>query len=375
MFLTTNTKLIAITIALSGVVFMMFATPFLTAHPDAFRQSLIRSLFGSMEFFMAIFLLNEYYRVNILIRKEEISKDKIRKIGSDIGKYFKKSAIGMKGIILSGGTATRLFPLTATTSKQLLPVYDKQMIFYPLNTLIKAGIRDILLIVSPENSGQYLNLLGSIFKNYGVNLYFEVQKVPGGLPEAFIFGEGFVGSDNVALILGDNIFEDDISKIISGFKSGAHIFAKKVPDPERFGVVKFDAAGKAEKIVEKPKDWISDYAVTGLYIFDNEVIGASKNLQTSERGELEITDLHRHYLEKGGLKVDVLDGAWLDAGTHDSLLEASQVVKEKNISRDFHPIINEAIEEFNRELKMRTKAVLNMHNLQLREEFVLHKKP
>jgi len=375
MFLTTNTKLIAIAIALSGVVFMMFATPFLVSDPDAFRESAIRSLFGSMELFMAIFLLNEFYRVKILMRKEEISKDKIKKIGSDIGKHFKKSAIGMKGIILSGGTATRLFPLTATTSKQLLPVYDRQMIFYPLNTLIKAGIRDILLIVSPENSGQYLNLLGSIFKNYGINLYFEVQKVPGGLPEAFIFGEGFIGSDNVTLILGDNIFEDDISEIISGFQSGHHIFAKKVPDPERFGVVKFDGSGKAEKIVEKPKEWISDYAISGLYVYDNEVVEVSKNLKVSERGELEITDLHRHYLEKDKLQVNILEGVWLDAGTHDSLLAASQVVKERNISQKFHPIINEAIAEFNRELKMRTQAVLNMHNLQLREEFVLHKKP
>ncbi|MDP1619940.1 MAG: sugar phosphate nucleotidyltransferase [Candidatus Moranbacteria bacterium] len=375
MFLTTNTKLIAIAIALSGVVFMMFATPFLVADSDAFRESAIRSLFGSMELFMAIFLLNEFYRVKILIRKEEISKDKIKKIGSDIGKHFKKSAIGMKGIILSGGTATRLFPLTATTSKQLLPVYDRQMIFYPLNTLIKAGIRDILLIVSPENSGQYLNLLGSIFKNYGINLYFEVQKVPGGLPEAFIFGEGFIGSDNVTLILGDNIFEDDISEIISGFQSGHHIFAKKVPDPERFGVVKFDGNGKAEKIVEKPKEWISDYAISGLYIYDNEVVEVSKNLKVSERGELEITDLHRHYLEKDKLKVNILEGVWLDAGTHDSLLAASQIVKERNISQNFHPIINEAIAEFNREFKMRTQAVLNMHNLRLREEFMLHKKP
>ncbi|HAI74186.1 TPA: spore coat protein [Candidatus Moranbacteria bacterium] len=280
----------------------------------------------------------------------------------------------MKGVILSGGTATRLFPLTATVSKQLLPVYNKQMIFYPLNTLIKAGIRDILMIVSPDNSGQYLNLLGSIFKNYGVNLYFEVQKVPGGLPEAFILGDGFIGSDNAALILGDNIFEDDFSDVVRNFKSGGHIFAKKVADPERSGVVKFDANGKAIEIREKPTQWLSDYAIPGFYIFDNQVVEVSKNLKPSGRGELEIVDLHNYYLNKNDLNVSIIEGAWLDAGTHDSLLEAGQIVKEKKISENFHPIINDAIEEFNRELKMRTKAILNMHNLQLREEFVLHKK-
>lgn len=280
----------------------------------------------------------------------------------------------MKGIILSGGTATRLFPLTATTSKQLLPVYDRQMIFYPLNTLIKSGIRDILIIVSPDNSGQYLNLLGSIFKNYGVNLYFEVQKVPGGLPEAFILGDSFIGKDNVALILGDNIFEDDFSEVVGKFESGGHIFAKKVADPERSGVVKFDAQGKAIEIREKPTEWLSDFAIPGFYLFDNRVVEIAKNLKPSSRGELEIVDLHNYYLDKSELNVSVVEGVWMDAGTVDSLLEAGQVVKEKKISENFHPIINEAIEEFNRELKMRTKAILNTHNLQLREEFVLHKK-
>jgi glucose-1-phosphate thymidylyltransferase len=376
MFFNTKIKLKVILTAMTGVVFMMFTTPFLIiSSAGIFSEEIIKSIFGTMEFFMAIFLLNEYHRIKLIIRKEEISNQRIEKMDSAImGTFFKKSETGMKGIILSGGTATRLFPLTATTSKQLLPVYDKQMIFYPLNTLITAGIRDILLIVSPENSGQYLNLLGSTFKNHGVNLYFEVQKVPGGLPEAFILGEGFIGSDNVALILGDNIFEDNVSGAISNFKSGGHIFAKKVPDPERFGVVKFDANGKAETIIEKPGKWISDYAIPGLYIYDNEVVTVSKNLNASGRGELEITDLHRHYLKKENLKVTVLDGAWLDAGTHDALLEASSIVKEKKISQKFHPLINEAIGEFNKELKMRTKAILNMHNLHLREEFMLHKK-
>jgi glucose-1-phosphate thymidylyltransferase len=375
MFLNTHKKLVLIICALCGMVFAMLITPSVIITPvGIFSENIIRSLFGLMEFSVAIFFLNEYHRIKLIIRKDKISEERIEKIGSAIGKHFKKSSIGVKGIVLSGGTATRLFPLTATVSKQLLPVYNKQMIFYPLNTLIKAGIRDILMIVSPDNSGQYLNLLGSIFKNYGVNLYFEVQKVPGGLPEAFILGDGFIGSDNVALILGDNIFEDDLSEIVKNFKSGGHILAKKVSDPERSGVVKFDASGKAIEIREKPVEWISDYAIPGFFLFDNEIVEVAKNLKPSNRGELEIVDLHNYYLRKNSLNVSVVDGVWLDAGTIDSLLEAGQTVKEKKISENFHPIINDAIEEFNRELKMRTKAILNMHNLQLREEFVLHKK-
>jgi glucose-1-phosphate thymidylyltransferase len=246
------------------------------------------------------------------------------------------------------------------------------MIFYPLNTLIKAGIRDILVIVSPENSGQYLNLLGSIFKSYGINLYFEVQKVPGGLPEAFILAENFIGLDNVTLILGDNIFEDEV-KEIKNFKKGGQIFAKKVSDPERFGVVKFDKNKKVLDIIEKPTKWISDFAVPGLYIYDNRVVEVAKKLKPSKRGELEITDLHKFYLDKEELKVGILKGSWMDAGTHEALLEASQIVKERKISENFHPIINKAIDDFNQELKMRTKAVLNMHNLHLREDFMIKK--
>lgn len=276
---------------------------------------------------------------------------------------FSKTTGSMKGIILAGGTATRLFPLTATTSKQLLPVYDRQMVFYPLNTLLKAGIRDILMIVSPDHSGQYLNLLGSMLKHYGVNLYFEVQKAPKGLAEAFILGESFIGQDNVILILGDNIFEDDVIEAVNGFSAGAHVFAKKVHDPERFGVVKFNEQHVAETIVEKPTEWISDYAIPGLYIFDQQVVEIAKSLQPSQRGELEITDLHNAYLKSGTLKVSVLEGAWLDAGTFDSLLEAGNIVKEKNISAQFHPILNEAIAEFNAELKLRSKRILDPHNL------------
>jgi len=257
----------------------------------------------------------------------------------------------MKGIILAGGTATRLFPLTATTSKQLLPVYDRQMIFYPLNTLIKAGIRDILIIVAPEHSGQFLNLMGSIFKNYGVRLVFEVQKVPRGLAEAFILGEKFIDDDSVSLILGDNIFEDDFSAVIKKFRSGGHVFAKKVPDPERSGVVKFDVKGRVELIVEKPKEWVSDYIIPGLYLFDRRVVKAAKSLKPSDRGEIEITDLHKFYLKKGELRVSVIKGAWLDAGTVDSLLEAGNVVKQKKLYKNFHPLVDKAIAEFNEELK------------------------
>ncbi len=263
-----------------------------------------------------------------------------------------------KGIIFSGGTATRLFPLTATTSKQLLPVYDRQMIFYPLNTLIKAGIKDILVIVAPDHSGQYLNLLGSIFKNHGVHLYFEVQKLPKGLPEAFVLGESFIDEDNVAMVLGDNIFEDDFSEAIKNFKSGGHIFATKVTDPERSGVVKFDEKGKVEKIIEKPKEWISDYAITGLYLYDKRVVEAAKNLKPSARGEVEITDLHKYYLSLGELEVTTFEGKWMDAGTIDSLLEAGNIVKEKQLYKNFDPLIDSAIAEFNEELKAIAKKRL-----------------
>lgn len=264
----------------------------------------------------------------------------------------------MKGIILSGGTATRLFPLTATTSKQLLPIYDRQMIFYPLNTLIKAGIKDILVIVSPEHSGQFLNLLGSIFKNHGINIFFEVQKTPKGLADAFIVGENFIDNDDVAMVLGDNIFEDDLAENIKKFEKGGMVFAKEVMDPERFGVVKFDEDGKAIQVVEKPKESVSNWALTGLYVYDKKVVEIAKSLAPSERGEIEITDINDKYLEMGELTVQKIKGEWLDAGTFDSLLEAGNIVKEKEIYKKFDPIINQAIQEFNEELKKIAKKKL-----------------
>lgn len=264
----------------------------------------------------------------------------------------------MKGIILAGGTATRLFPLTATTSKQLLPVYDRQMIFYPLNTLIKAGIKEILVIVAPEHSGQFLNLLGSIFKNHGINLSFEVQKIPRGLADAFIMGENFIDQDSITMVLGDNIFEDDLSEAIKNFKSGGQVFAKKVTDPERFGVVKFDEEGKAIQVVEKPKEFVSDWALTGLYCYDNRVVEIAKNLPPSDRGEIEVTDINKKYLEMEELTVKKIEGEWLDAGTFDSLLEAGNIVKEKGIYKKFDPLIDEAISEFNEELKSIAKKKL-----------------
>jgi glucose-1-phosphate thymidylyltransferase len=264
----------------------------------------------------------------------------------------------IKGIILAGGTATRLFPLTATTSKQLLPVYDRQMIFYPLNTLINAGIKEILVIISPEHSGQFLNLLGSIFKNYDIHLFFEVQKVPRGLADAFILGENFIDNNPVTMILGDNIFEDDLSKDIKKFKSGGRVFAKRVSDPERFGVVKFDSKGKAVEILEKPKKFVSNFAVTGLYSYDSRVVKIAKDLKPSERGEIEITDINRKYLEMGELMVKKLKGEWLDAGTYDSLLEAGNIVKNRKIYKKFNPIVDKAIKEFNEELKIISKKKL-----------------
>jgi len=234
----------------------------------------------------------------------------------------------MRGIILSGGSGTRLRPLTKITSKQLLPIYNRPMIYYPLNTLIKAGIKEILIIVAPERAGDYLNLLGS-GKEFGVKFTYEIQDKPEGLAQAFLIGEKFIAGDSVAMILGDNIFEDDFSQDIINFKKGAKVFAKKVNDPARFGVVKFDENMKAEQIVEKPQTFLSDYAVTGLYVYDQQVVTLAKSLAPSSRGELEITDLNNLYLEKGELEVAMVNGEWLDAGTFDSLLKAQIFAKEK----------------------------------------------
>lgn len=234
----------------------------------------------------------------------------------------------MRGIILSGGSATRLRPCTKVTSKQLLPIYNRPMIYYPLNTLIKAGIKDIMIIVAPERAGDYLNLLGS-GRQFGVNFTYEVQDKPRGLAEAFIIGEDFIGDDNVTMILGDNIFEDDFSQDIINFKQGGKVFAKEVKDPERFGVVEVDSGMRAVSIEEKPLKPKSNLALTGLYIYDNRVVAAAKGVQPSARGELEIVDLHNWYLERNELEVAMVNGAWIDAGTFDSLLEAQNLAKER----------------------------------------------
>jgi glucose-1-phosphate thymidylyltransferase len=235
----------------------------------------------------------------------------------------------MKGIILSGGNGTRLYPLTKVISKQLLPVYNKPMIFYPLETLLKAGIKDILIIVAPDHSEQYKMLLGS-GSDFEANFSYIIQPKPEGLAQAFIIGQKFIGQDNVCLILGDNIFEDDFSQAIKNFKSGGHVFAKKVPDPERFGVVKFDRNMRAMQIEEKPKNYISDYAITGLYLYDNRVVEIAKQVKPSARGELEITELHNWYLKNNELKVDVVKGQWTDAGTFESLFKASELAYKKS---------------------------------------------
>ncbi len=234
----------------------------------------------------------------------------------------------MKGIILSGGVGSRLSPLTKVTSKQLLPIYNRPMIFYPLNTLIKAGIEEILIIVAPEKAGDYLNLLGS-GKEFGVKFTYEIQDSPKGLPEAFIIGETFLKGDSVVMILGDNIFEEDLSVQINSFKSGARVVAKKVHDPERFGVVEFDTNMKVISVEEKPKNPKSSYIIPGLYIFDSEVVSIAKALKPSKRNELEITDILKYYLQKGTLDVRKIKGDWVDAGTFDSLIQANLLAQKK----------------------------------------------
>jgi glucose-1-phosphate thymidylyltransferase len=234
----------------------------------------------------------------------------------------------MKGIILAGGRATRLRPLTKITSKQLLPVYDKPMIYYPIQTLISSGIKDILIIVAPDYSGHFLNLLGS-GKDFGARFSFAIQESPRGLSDAFIIGEDFMDNDPVTMILGDNIFDRDFSKEIKSFKSGGMVYAKKVHDPERFGVVEFDKNMEVISIEEKPSKPKSNYALVGLYTFDSQVIDFAKNLKPSARGELEIVDLINAYRKKGELKVNIFDSLWADAGTFDSLLEVSNYMASK----------------------------------------------
>jgi glucose-1-phosphate thymidylyltransferase len=238
----------------------------------------------------------------------------------------------MKGIILAGGSGTRLYPVTQTVSKQLLPVYDKPMVYYPLSALLLAGIREILVISTPQDTPRFEALLGT-GEQWGVRFVYAVQPSPDGLAQAFLIGREFIGNDGCCLVLGDNLFYGhefaDTLRAAAEHKAGATVFAYPVHDPERYGVVEFDAERRAISLEEKPEKPKSRYAVTGIYFYDNQVIGVAEQLKPSPRGELEITDVNRWYLERGQLRTEVLGRgmAWLDTGTHDSLLDASNFIQ------------------------------------------------
>lgn len=233
----------------------------------------------------------------------------------------------MKGVILAGGTGSRMMPCTKVTNKHLLPVYDKPMIYFPIKTMIDAGIKDILIVSGPGHAGHFLNLLGS-GKDFGAKFTFEIQDEAGGIAQALGLAEDFADEEPVAVILGDNIFEDNVKEAVKGFKGGAKIFLKEVHDPERFGVAEVDGK-KVIGIEEKPKNPKSKWAVTGIYMYDADVFRIIKTLKPSARGELEITDVNNAYIKKGKMEAAFLKGFWSDAGTFDSLLRASQLVKEK----------------------------------------------
>lgn len=238
----------------------------------------------------------------------------------------------MKGVILAGGTGSRLYPLTKVTNKHLLPVYDKPMIYYPMETLINAGIKDIMIVSGRGHAGHFLELLGSGV-DHGVHFTYEIQEKAGGIAQALSLAEDFVDGDSVTVILGDNIFQDNIKEDVANFNGGARIFLKEVPDAHRFGVAEL----KGKKVIgieEKPKEPKSNFAVTGLYIYDSEVFGAIKTLKPSGRGELEITDVNNYYINKGEMEYGILEGFWSDAGTFESLLRAGMLVKQ-SIEKDF----------------------------------------